>query len=151
MDVAPLYRVIHGSPLLLGLPPRMALTLLAGSVLLGLVGTVWNWMIGAGVAAMAAVFWGGAAWVFNRDRAEVAQVLLKLRGIRLSRKLSSFRPSGRRVVIVDRRRNGAGAGASQADSPASGQLGPSKLRREEGVSTKRKTATVRPTEQGRPR
>jgi hypothetical protein len=127
METAPLYRMLHSTPLLFGVPPKMALGLLTGSVLLGIVGTVWNWMIGVGVAVIAALVWGGFAWVFSRDRADVAAVLLSVRGIRLSRRLNSFRPSKRRVVFVERRSGGdMGAGPARRhggsiDDAADGQ------------------------------
>jgi hypothetical protein len=99
---ARIYRHLHGSPMLAGLPAHLVLVLLG----LGCVGGfgVMTASTGAGVVAvgLVVVAWVVLAFIFKQDRVAVPLFLLRIRR-RFPAVISSFTRGYARVVLVEDR------------------------------------------------
>jgi hypothetical protein len=96
---ARMYRVVHGWPMLAGLPiPLFLLVMLAG--ILGVFGASMFGGLTAVALAVAGAFlwWGGLTLLFRQDQAAAALLLLRRRA-RLAGVIASFSPSWVRMVI----------------------------------------------------
>jgi hypothetical protein len=83
----PIYRLLHGAPMLAGIPAHYVLVLLGVATVFGL-----------GVMSISKMFALGLAFIFGQDRARVPLMLLRLR-YRFAKKLDSYSPSGISVRI----------------------------------------------------
>ena len=85
-ESSPIYRSLHGAPMLAGVPAHYALTLM-GVAALRVVGGV-------------LLTWGLLAFVFAQDRVQVPLYFLRLFH-RFPRRITSYSRSYQRVVIED--------------------------------------------------
>lgn len=100
----PIYRSLHASPLLGGVPIYLFFALfLAGC--LGVFGAFAVLGRSGGLAMMGAVglSWGAMAFIYAQDRVRVPLLLIRWL-YPVSRRISSYSPSQERVVVVEERR-----------------------------------------------
>lgn len=96
----PIYRLLHGAPMLAGIPAHYVLVLLGIATVFGLGAMSVSKMIGIVVLGLVGMTWMGLAFVFGQDRARVPLMLLRLR-YRFARRLDSYSPSGVTVRIEE--------------------------------------------------
>ena len=96
----PMYRSLHGAPILAGVPVPYLLGLLALAVVGG-VGTMFVSRLAGVVGILTVVLaWGALGFVFARDRVVVPIFLLRLRH-RFPPAISSYARSYLRVEVVE--------------------------------------------------
>ena len=96
---ASLYRVVHGWPMLLGLPAPLFLGLTMTGVTAILGGSTLGGLAMAGVATLVVgATWATLAWLFGQDRVALPLALVKRR-VALKPVLSSYSPARTRVVL----------------------------------------------------
>jgi type IV secretory pathway VirB3-like protein len=96
----PLYRSLHGAPMLAGVPAHYALVLVGVAALLGFGVMAVDRIIGIGVVVGVLLIWAVMAIVFAQDRVHVPLFVLRLFH-RFPRRITSYSRSRQRVVIVD--------------------------------------------------
>ena len=96
----PMYRSLHGAPMLAGVPAHFALILVGVAALLGFGVMALNRAIGIGVVVSVLLLWAVMAIVFAQDRVQVPLFVLRLFH-RFPRRITSYSRSRQRVVIVD--------------------------------------------------
>jgi hypothetical protein len=96
----PLYRTLHGAPMLAGVPAHYALVLMGAATLLGFGLLPVSKLVGFAVVAGVVAAWVGLAIVFGQDRAQVPLFVLRLFH-RFPRKITSYCPSRQRVVVEE--------------------------------------------------
>jgi hypothetical protein len=103
---ARMYRVVHGWPMLVGIPiPSFLLLMLVGIV--GVFGaSMFGGLITVGLVTLSVVLsWLGLALVFRQDQVTLPLFLVTRRA-RLGRIISSFNPSWVQVVFEEEERRG---------------------------------------------
>lgn len=100
MDVrcARLYRLLHGAPMLGGVPVHYALALLGLVFVGGFGGMLVSDFVGAVAAIAVVIAWGVLTFIYRLDRVAVPLFALRLR-YRFPSVVSSFTPSGRKVFV----------------------------------------------------
>ncbi|MGD0835096.1 MAG: hypothetical protein ABSB49_00455 [Polyangia bacterium] len=88
----PIYRLLHGAPMLAGVPVPGLLALLAVATVFGLGAMPISRLAGLLVLALVGCAWVGLAFVYARDKTRVALLLLRLRHP-WSRRLDGYSPS----------------------------------------------------------
>ncbi len=96
----PIYRLLHGAPMLAGVPAHYLLVLLGVATVFGLGGMSVSKTIGLVVLALVVVAWMGLAFVYGQDRTRVVVMILRLR-YPFACCLDSYAPSGVRVHVDD--------------------------------------------------
>ena len=96
----PLYRALHGAPMLGGVPAPYALILVGVGALPGFGLMSWSKAIGLGVVAGVLLTWGVLAFVYGQDRVQVPLFLLRLFH-RFPRRITSYSPSTQHVEIAE--------------------------------------------------
>ncbi len=96
----PIYRLLHGAPMLAGVPAHYLLALLGVATVFGLGGLSVSKPIGLVVLGVVVVAWMGLAFVHGQDRARVPLMFLRLR-YRFARRLESYAPSGIKVRVEE--------------------------------------------------
>jgi hypothetical protein len=96
----PIYRSLHGAPMLAGVPVHYLLGLLALGVVLGVGGMFASRLVGLIGLLLVGALWSGLGLVFGRDRVVVPILLLRVR-FRFPAAISSYARSYLRVVLVD--------------------------------------------------
>ncbi len=96
----PIYRLLHGAPMLGGVPAHYVLVLLGMATVFGLGAMSVSKMVGVVVLCLVAVTWMALAFVFGQDRARVPLMLLRLR-YRFARRIDSYSPSGVSVRVEE--------------------------------------------------
>jgi type IV secretory pathway VirB3-like protein len=99
-ESAPLYRSLHGAPMLAGVPAHYALILVGVASLLGFGVMAIDKIIGLAVVAAVLLAWAVMAIVFAQDRVHVPLFALRLFH-RFPRRIASYSRSRQRIVIVD--------------------------------------------------
>jgi hypothetical protein len=97
-----MYKVVHGWPMLAGVPvPAFLILMLAGVV--GVFGvSMLGGLTGAGVVVVtAAASWGALAWLFGQDQVAVPLFFVKRRA-RLRPIISSYSPSWSGVDVDEK-------------------------------------------------
>lgn len=89
----PIYRMLHGAPMLFGIPAHYVLVLFGVATVFGLGGMSQSKTVGISVLCVVGTTWLGLAFICGQDRARVPVMLLKLR-YRFAKKLDSYSPSG---------------------------------------------------------
>jgi hypothetical protein len=96
----PIYRLLHGAPMLAGIPAHYVLVLLGIATVFGLGAMSVSKMIGLVVLGLVGVTWMTLAFVYGQDRTRMSLMLLRLR-YRFARRLDSYSPSGVKVRIEE--------------------------------------------------
>lgn len=96
----PLYRSLHGAPMLAGVPAHFALALVGVAALLGFGIMAVDKVVGTVVVAGVLLVWAVMAIVFAQDRVHVPLFVLRLIH-RFPRRITSYSRSRQRIVIVD--------------------------------------------------
>lgn len=96
----PIYRLLHGAPMLAGVPAHHFLLLLGVATVFGLGGMLVSKTVGLVVLAAVVVAWTGLAFVHGHDRARVPLLLLRLR-YRFASRLESYAPSAIKVRLEE--------------------------------------------------
>lgn len=96
----PLYRALHGAPMLGGIPAPYALMLVGVGALVGVGLVSWSKLIGLGVLLAVFITWGVLAFVYGQDRVQVPLLLLRLFH-RFPRRITSYSPSIQHVEITE--------------------------------------------------
>jgi hypothetical protein len=96
----PIYRLLHGAPMLAGVPAHYVLVLLGVATVFGLGGMSVSKTAGLVVLGLVVVGWMVLAFVYGQDRARVPLMLLRIR-YRFARRLESYSPSGLRVRVEE--------------------------------------------------
>ncbi len=99
-ESAPMYRSLHGAPMLAGVPAHYALVLVGVAALLGFGIMAVDKIVGLGVVAAVLLLWAVMAIVFAQDRVQVPLFVLRLVH-RFPQRITSYSRSRQRVVIVD--------------------------------------------------
>jgi hypothetical protein len=99
-ESAPMYRSLHGAPMLVGVPAHYALVLVGVAALLGFGVMAVDKIVGLGVVAAVLLVWAVMAIVFAQDRVQVPLFVLRLFH-RFPRRITSYSRSRQRIVIVD--------------------------------------------------
>jgi len=94
----PIYRLLHGAPMLGGIPAHYVLVLLGVATLFGLGAMSVSKMVGIVVLSLVGMTWMALAFVYGQDRARVPLMLLRLR-YHFARRIDSYSPSGVSVQI----------------------------------------------------
>ncbi len=94
----PIYRLLHGAPMLGGIPAHYVLVLLGVATVFGLGAMSVSKMVGIVVLCLVGLTWMALAFVYGQDRARVSLMLLRLR-YRFARRIDSYSPSGLSVQI----------------------------------------------------
>jgi hypothetical protein len=94
----PIYRLLHGAPMLGGIPAHYVLVLLGVATVFGLGAMSVSKTVGIVVLGVVGVTWMALAFVFGQDRARVPLMLLRLR-YRFARRIDSYSPSGVSVRV----------------------------------------------------
>ena len=89
----PIYRLLHGAPMLGGIPAHYVLVLLGVATVFGLGAMSVSKMVGIVVLCLVGLTWMALAFVYGQDRARVPLMLLRLR-YRFARRIDSYNPSG---------------------------------------------------------
>lgn len=89
----PVYRLLHGAPMLGGIPAHYLLVLLGVATVFGLEAMSVSKMVGIVVLCLVGLTWMALAFVYGQDRARVPLMLLRLR-YRFARRIDSYGPSG---------------------------------------------------------
>jgi type IV secretory pathway VirB3-like protein len=97
---SPMYRSLHGAPMLAGVPAHYALVLVGVAALLGFGVIAVDKIVGLGVVAAVLVVWAVMAIVFAQDRVHVPLFVLRLFH-RFPRRITSYSRSRQRIVILD--------------------------------------------------
>ena len=96
----PIYRLLHGAPMLAGVPAHQLLIMLGVATVFGLGGLSVSKTAGLVVLGFVVVSWMGLAFVYGQDRTRVVLMVLRLR-YPFARCLDSYAPSGVRVDVDD--------------------------------------------------
>jgi hypothetical protein len=96
----PLYRSLHGAPMLGGIPAHYALVLMGTATLLGFGLLPVSKVVGFAVVAAVLAIWGGLGVVFGQDRVQVPLFVLRLVH-RFPRRITSYCRSRQRVVVEE--------------------------------------------------
>jgi type IV secretory pathway VirB3-like protein len=99
-ESAPIYRSLHGAPMLAGLPAHYALILVGVAALMGFGVMAIDRIVGLSVVGAVLLLWAVLAFVFSQDRVQVPLFLLRLFH-RFPRRITSYSRSRQRVVIVE--------------------------------------------------
>lgn len=99
-ESAPLYRSLHGAPMLAGVPAHYALVLVGVATLLGFGVMAVDKIVGLGVVVGVVLVWAVMAVVFAQDRVQVPLFVLRLFH-RFPRRITSYSRSRQSVVVVD--------------------------------------------------
>ncbi len=100
METTPIYRTLHGAPMLAGVPAHYALVLAGTAALLGF-GLMSLTRVGGLLVVFAVlVTWGALALVYGQDRVAVPLFVLRLFH-RFPRRIVSYSRSAQRVVISE--------------------------------------------------
>ncbi len=97
---APLYRSLHGAPMLAGIPAHYALVLVGVAALLGFGIMAVDKIAGIAVVTSVLLLWTVMAIVYAQDRVQVPLFVLRLFH-RFPGRITSYSRSRQRVVIVD--------------------------------------------------
>lgn len=100
MESSPIYRTLHGAPMLGGVPAPYALGLVATAALLGFGMMSLTRTGGLVIVLGVLVTWGLLALVYGQDRVAVPLLVLRLRH-RFPRRIVSYSRSAQRVVIEE--------------------------------------------------
>lgn len=112
----PIYRLLHGAPMLAGVPAHHVLVLLGVGTVFGLGGMSVSKTLGLVVLSLVLLAWMVLAFIHGQDRARVPLMLLRLRW-RFARRLESYSPSGVTVRLEDGAGRGPGTCIQGAPSP----------------------------------
>ncbi len=96
----PIYRLLHGAPMLAGVPAHHLLVLLGVATVFGLGGLSVSKALGLVVLGGVLIAWMGLAFVYGQDRARVPLMVLRLR-YRFARRFESYGPSRLEVRIEE--------------------------------------------------
>jgi hypothetical protein len=96
----PIYRTLHGAPMLAGVPVHYLLLLLGGAVVGGVGGMFASRLVGVCGLVVVGAVWAGLGIVFGRDRVVVPILILRLRH-RFPPSISSYARSYLRVQVVE--------------------------------------------------
>ncbi|MGD0839320.1 MAG: VirB3 family type IV secretion system protein [Polyangia bacterium] len=96
----PIYHLLHGAPMLGGIPAHYVLVLLGVATVFGLGAMSVSKAVGIAVLGAIVVAWMALAFVYGQDRARVPLMLLQLR-YRFARRLDSYSPSRVRARIEE--------------------------------------------------
>jgi hypothetical protein len=99
-QTTPIYRSLHGAPMLAGVPAHHALVLVGIAALLGFGVMAVDKVVGLSVVAAVLLLWAILAFVFSQDRVQVPLFLLRLFH-RFPRRITSYSRSRQRIVIVE--------------------------------------------------
>jgi hypothetical protein len=94
----PIYRLLHGAPMLGGIPAHYVLVLLGVATVFGLGAMSVSKMVGIVVLCLVGLTWMALAFVYGQDRARVPLMLLRRR-YRFVRRIDSYSPSGISIRI----------------------------------------------------
>ena len=94
----PIYRLLHGAPMLGGIPAHYVLVLLGVATVFGLGTMSVSKMVGIVVLCLVGLTWMALAFVYGQDRARVPLMLLRLR-YNFAKRIGSFSASGVLVQI----------------------------------------------------
>lgn len=94
----PVYRLLHGAPMLAGIPAHYVLVLLGVATVFGLGAMSISKTVGLVVLGLVGFAWMSLAFVYGQDRTRVPLMLLRLR-YRFARRLDSYSPSEMKVRI----------------------------------------------------
>jgi hypothetical protein len=95
----PIYRSLHGAPMLAGVPVHYLLGLLGLGVVVGVGGMFASRLVGLVGLLVVGSLWSGLGLVFGRDRVVVPILLLRLR-FRFPAAISSYAPSYLRLTVL---------------------------------------------------
>ena len=96
----PIYRMLHGAPMLFGIPAHYVLVLFGVATVFGLGGMSVSKTVGISVLCVVGAAWLGLAFVCGQDRARVPLMLLRLR-YKFAKRLDSYSGSGVTVRIEE--------------------------------------------------
>ena len=99
-ESTPLYRSLHGAPMLAGVPAHYALILVGLAALLGFGVMAVDKIVGLAVVGGVLLVWAIMAVVYAQDRVQVPLLTLRLFH-RFPRRITSYSRSRQRIVIVD--------------------------------------------------
>jgi hypothetical protein len=97
---ARIYRLLHGAPMLAGIPAHYVLILMGIGTVFGLGGMIVSKLVGLLVVAGVGAAWMVLALVYGQDRTRVPVLLLQLR-YRFCRHVTSFCPQYLRVRLEE--------------------------------------------------
>jgi hypothetical protein len=89
---ASIYRLLHGAPMLGGVPAHYVLVLLGAATVFGLGSMSVSKMIGIAVLGLVGIVWMGLAFVYGQDRTQMSVMLLRAR-FRFARRIESYSPA----------------------------------------------------------
>jgi hypothetical protein len=95
-----IYRHLHGTPMLAGVPVQVLLVLLAFGLVGGFGLTSVSKLAGLGVVGLAVIVWLVVAFACGQDRVVVSLFLIRLR-TRMPRVIACYTRGYRRVVFED--------------------------------------------------
>jgi uncharacterized membrane protein YtjA (UPF0391 family) len=96
----PIYRLLHGAPMLGGIPAHHVIVLLGVASVFGLGGMSVHKATGVAILCVVGLTWLVLAFIYGQDRARVPVVLLRLL-YRFARRTDSYSPSKIRVRIEE--------------------------------------------------
>src|SRR4029078_5676408 len=99
-ESAPIYRSLHGAPMLAGVPAQYALILVGAAALLGFGVMAVDKVVGVAIVIGVVLVWAVMAIVFAQDRVQVPLFVLRLFHS-FPRRITSYSRSRQRVLIVD--------------------------------------------------
>ncbi len=91
-----IYRLLHGAPMLGGIPAHLVLVLLGVATVFGLGAMSISKMVGIVVLGLVGIVWMGLAFVYGQDRTQMAVMLLRAR-YRFPRRIESYSPGHQTV------------------------------------------------------
>ncbi len=87
----PMYRLLHGAPMLAGVPAHYVLILMGIGTVCGLGSMSFDKTVGLVVVGLVILAWVGLAFVHGQDRARVPLMVLKAL-YRFPRRITSYSP-----------------------------------------------------------
>jgi hypothetical protein len=98
---ARMYRVVHGWPMIGGLPAPLFLAMMAYAILGSFGASMISGLTAVGVVVLSvATSWLGLGWLFRQDQAALPLFFVKRR-TRLKKIISSFNPSWIALVLAE--------------------------------------------------
>jgi type IV secretory pathway VirB3-like protein len=97
---APIYRSLHGAPMLAGVPAHYALILVGVAALMGFGVMAIDRIVGLSVVGADLLLWAVLVFVFSQDRVQVPLFVLRMFH-RFPRRITSYSRSRQRIVIVE--------------------------------------------------
>jgi uncharacterized membrane protein YtjA (UPF0391 family) len=96
----PIYRLLHGAPMLGGVPAHYVILLLGVAAVFGLGGMSVHKATGVAILCMVGLTWLVLAFIYGQDRVRVPLMLLRLLH-RFARRTDSYSPGQIRIRIEE--------------------------------------------------